>query len=108
MGLKIQSEKPLLVTRGKISRYGLITKSHKHVWCTGKIFTTCLSLTRALVHQQQQATKARRWSNHQEQFGIWHLAEGLFDMLTGEAGDPTANPAVREQLNLPAEKQLPH
>lgn len=49
MGLKIQSEKALLVTRGKISRYGLITKSHKHVWCTGKLFTI-LPLTDTRTH----------------------------------------------------------
>ncbi len=34
-------------------------------------------------------------------------AEGHFDMLTGGAGDGTANPSTSEQLTLPAEPQPP-
>lgn len=42
---------------------------------------------------------ARRWSNHQEQFGV----QRHFDMLTGGAGHQTANPVISKQRTLPAE-----
>lgn len=54
--LKIQSERPLLLMRGRISRHCLFPEGHKHIMFTGKLFTICFSFTHTLTHQQQWAT----------------------------------------------------
>lgn len=99
--LKAQSEEPRHVMRGRTSGHCLVSKGHKHIRCIGKLFTT-------RTHKPAAARyHARHQSNQQEQFGVQHLGEGHFNMLTEGADDQIADPTISEQLTLPVEQRPP-